>query len=204
MDVTKSLGGFRLEAHMVVEGLTCLVGKNGSGKTTLINIIAGFYRPDSGAIFVDGVDVTHVDVHRRGIAVVNHNSYLANMDVDAHITYGMRLRGLSVDPRTLVEAKRALGIDYTGKVGSLSLGMKMRVALCTALLSGCKSILVDEAFSTLDDSVSIIKTYRQLALERGIDVLYATQSRDEAEVADTVYLMEGGAARLIRSRGARA
>jgi ABC-type multidrug transport system ATPase subunit len=175
------------------------MGKNGSGKTTLINTLAGFYEVDSGSIVVNGVDVTGLEVHRRGIVLVNHNSHLPNMEVDDHLVYGLKLKGLSTDRGRLELVKSSLGINYSGKVGKLSLGMKLRVALATALLSTPKAILVDEVFSSLHDSVKALEAYKRLSGEWGIDVLYTTQSADEGKVADKLYLIESGRTSLLKS-----
>jgi len=175
------------------------MGKNGSGKTTLINTLAGFYEVDSGRIVVNGVDVTGLEAYRRGIVVVNHNSHLPNMEVDDHLVYGLKLKGLSTDRKRLELVKSSLGINYNGKVGKLSLGMKLRVALATALLSTPKAILVDEVFSSLHDSVKALEAYKRLSGEWGIDVLYTTQSADEGKVADKLYLIESGRTSLLKS-----
>lgn len=194
-EVRKRLGTFLLDAKIVVDGFVCLMGRNGSGKTTLINVLAGLYKPDSGVIVVDGVDVTALEAYRRGLVVVNHNSYIPNMEVEDHLVYGRRLRRLGVDLEEVREVKSALGIDYKGKVGKLSLGMKMRVSLATAILTRPKAILVDEVFSTLHDSVEALRAYSELSKERGIDVLYTTQSREEAKLAQKIYVIENGKTR---------
>ncbi len=183
----------------MVDGFVCLMGKNGSGKTTLINTLAGFYDVDGGSIVVDGVDVARLEAYRRGIVVVNHNSHLPNMEVEDHLVYGLKLKGLSVDRAGVELVKSSLGINYHGKVGKLSLGMKIRVALATALLSRPKAILADEVFSSLHDSVAVLESYKKLSREWGVDVLYTTQSVDEGRVADKLYLIEAGTTRLVHS-----
>ncbi|MEM0321566.1 MAG: ATP-binding cassette domain-containing protein [Thermoprotei archaeon] len=190
---------FTLEAQVVIDGFVCLMGRNGSGKTSLINTLAGFYKVDSGRIVVNGVDVTRLEAYRRGIVVVNHNSFLPHMDVDDHLVYGLKVRGLRVNVDEVQIVKSALGVDYRGKVGKLSLGMKMRVALATAILSRPSGILVDEVFSNLHNPLEALKEYKKLSGDRGIDVLYTTQSKEEGEVAETLYLIEGGKTKLLRS-----
>lgn len=197
--IKKTLGSFVLDANIVVDGFVCLTGRNGSGKTTLINVLAGLYMPDSGKIVVDNVDVTYLEPSRRGLVVVNYGSYIPTMDVEDHLVYGRRLRGLPVEREEVEAVRSALGISYGGKVGKLSLGMKMRVSLATAVLSAPKGILVDEAFSALHDSAEALKQYRILTKQRGIDVLYTTQSREDASVADKSYVIEEGRVRSTQN-----
>ena len=65
-NLTKAFGGLVAVDHVsfaVEAGTVCgLIGPNGSGKSTLINLLTGFYRPDSGSVTVDGVDVP---LHKR-------------------------------------------------------------------------------------------------------------------------------------------
>ncbi len=67
-EVTKSFGSLRAldDVSLEVEGkkVTILIGPNGSGKTTLINVISGFYVPDSGSVLLDGKDITGLPPYR--------------------------------------------------------------------------------------------------------------------------------------------
>jgi ABC-type multidrug transport system ATPase subunit len=90
--------------------------------------------------------------------------------------------------------KDALRIDFRGKVGKLSLGMRERVALATALLSGPDGILVDEAFSNLHGREGFIAAYRKLADDAGIDVLFSTQDESDGRLAEHLYVIEDGRA----------
>src|SRR2546427_302227 len=61
-DVTKSFGSLRALDGVTLDveekKVTILIGPNGSGKTTLINVISGFYTPDSGSVLLDGKEIT--------------------------------------------------------------------------------------------------------------------------------------------------
>ena len=94
------------------------------------------------------------------------------------------------------EIKKNLGINYQGKVSKLSLGMKERVSLATALIASPRVILVDEAFGNIDNRTVFIKTYRELARKSMIDVIFSTQHAEDSACADHLYRMEEG--RTIR------
>ncbi len=85
-----------------------------------------------------------------------------------------------------------MGITFSGRVSKLSLGMKERVALATALLARPSAILVDEAFSNIDSKQEFIENYRDLTNELKIDVVYSTQHQEDSKIADHVYRIEGG------------
>lgn len=188
----KQLGQLSLEAVMSDSGFICLAGRNGAGKTTLLRVLAGLLEPDSGQVKIDGRDVTRLPVERRGVVLVTPESTLPSMEVDAHLRWGARLGGKQVGSEELSEVKRELGIDFGGRAGKLSLGMRERVSLATALLSGAKVVLVDEAFSNLHGREGFISSYRGLAEARGIDVVFSTQDESDGRLAQHLYVIEEG------------
>jgi len=90
-----------------------------------------------------------------------------------------------------------LGISYSGKLQKLSLGMRERVSLATALLSEPKLILVDEAFSNIDNRTEFIEQYHRLCSQKGIDAIFTTQFTEDSKLADHGYLMEAGVTQKI-------
>lgn len=192
--VQKRLGHFSLNASVEAEGFVCLAGRNGSGKTTLLRVIAGLTEQDAGEVLINGRDVSGLPVERRGVVMVTPGSAIPTMEVDAHLGWGARLKGAAAPVEKLAEVKQELGIDFGGRVGKLSLGMRERVSLATALLSAPAAVLVDEAFSNLHDREEFVSAYRGLAKEAGIDVVFTTQDLADGELAEHLYVMEDGRA----------
>jgi len=192
--VQKRYGQFLLDAAIGDGGFICVAGRNGSGKTTLFKIIAGLTKPDGGWVKVNGKEVTGLPLERRGVVMVTPESSIAHMNEDEHLRWGAKLKGVEIGEERLRAVKEALGIDFRGKVGKLSLGMRERVSLATALLSGPGGILVDEAFSNLHEREGFIAAYRKLAAEAGIDVIFSTQDESDGRLADHLYVMEDGRA----------
>ncbi len=198
LKVKKKLDSFFLDSELKDENFICLVGKNGSGKTTLLNIVAGVYKPDEGYVKIGSETITNVSVEKRKVVLVTPESCLPNLVVDKHLLWGAKLRKRRVELGELTEVKKNLGISYDGKVSKLSLGMKERVSLATALIASPKVILVDEAFGNIDNKAEFINAYREIANRSMIDVIFSTQYAEDSECADHLYKMEQGrSARLF-------
>src|SRR5215475_5336453 len=117
-----------------------LLGPSGCGKTTTLRMIAGFDTPSTGAIRVDGADITHVPAHRREMAMVFQNYALfPHRTVAENVAFGLRLRGLE---KATIEnkVKSALAmVELSGmenrRPAQLSGGQQQRVALARAIVS---------------------------------------------------------------------
>jgi molybdate/tungstate transport system ATP-binding protein len=192
--VQKRFGEFSLDAAVSEEGFVCLAGRNGSGKTTLLRIVAGLTKPDGGNVKVGGRDVTGMPLEKRSVVMVTPGSSIPSMQVDAHLRWGAKLKGVEIDNDRLEVVKERLGVDFHGRVEKLSLGMRERVSLATALLSAPAAILVDEAFSNLHEREGFISSYRKLSTDAGIDVVFSTQDDSDGRLAEHLYIMEEGRA----------
>ncbi len=188
----KKLGTFFLDSELKDENFICLVGRNGSGKTSLLNIIAGVYKPDEGYVKINSETITDVSAEKKQVVLVAPDSCLPNLDVDKHLVWGAKLRKRHIDLSGVAEIKKNLGINYGGKVSKLSLGMKQRVSLATALIASPKAILVDEAFGNIDNRIEFIAAYREFARKSMIDVIFSTQHAEDSKYADHLYQMEEG------------
>jgi branched-chain amino acid transport system permease protein len=142
-----------------------LIGPNGSGKTTTLNVVTGLYRATSGAIFVDGVDVTALPAHKRtsaGLARTFQNIRLfRSMSALENVVIGAERDG-----NTLVEAghgalqRRALAaLDFVGlgarahdTVPSFSYGHQRLIEIARALAANPTVLLLDEPAAGLNSS----------------------------------------------------
>lgn len=138
-----------------------IVGKSGSGKSTLSKIIQRLYVPESGRIYIDGLDIARTDPVwlRRQIGVVMQENYLFNGSIRENIAFACQ--GVSMEKIMKVAklagahefiAELPEGYDTTvGERGAtLSGGQCQRIAIARALLSDPKIIIFDEATSALD------------------------------------------------------
>src|SRR5580704_2446656 len=94
--VRKRVGLFSLDVTMSEGGFICLAGKNGSGKTTLLRILAGLSKPDGGQVRIAGEDVTGLPLDKRSIVMVTPGSFIPNLQVERHLEWGARLKGIEV------------------------------------------------------------------------------------------------------------
>ncbi len=135
--------------------LLVIIGPSGSGKTTLLRAIAGLEPVDSGAISIDGRDISRVPAGERDVAMVFQDGALyPHLDVLANITFGLRARRV---PRAdaVAAAERAavvLGIDglLRRRPDELSGGERQRVGLARAIVREPSLFLLDEPLASLD------------------------------------------------------
>ena len=135
--------------------LVCLLGPSGSGKSTVLRMIGGFATPSSGAVLIDGEDVTKVPPERRPTGMVFQSHALwSHMSVFGNIAFGLKLRRL---PREEIARKVEAVLDLVGLAGygkrrphQLSGGQQQRVALARSLVLEPKILLLDEPFASLD------------------------------------------------------
>ncbi|MDA4121145.1 MAG: ATP-binding cassette domain-containing protein [Thaumarchaeota archaeon] len=194
LDVRVSIirGSFSLLAEIREEGFICLSGPNGSGKSSLLNVIAGNLRADHGYVKVNDADITNSPIERRGVVLVNQDSLIPHLDVEKHLRWGARVRRVDLDEAYVEGAKERLGIAYSGRVDKLSLGMRERVVLATALLSNPQVILVDEAFSNIDNQDVFVPAFREMCIAQKVDSVHTTQDKADARVSDHHYEIVGG------------
>ena len=177
-----------------------LLGPSGCGKTTALRLVAGFDRPDSGHIVVDGKDVTRVPPNRRDMGMVfQAYSLFPNMTAEQNVGFGLRIRRKSRAERAkrVAELLELIGLGHAGKryPHQLSGGMQQRVALARALAIEPRVLLLDEPLSALDAKVRVQlrEEIRRIQRRLGITTLYVTHDQEEAlSISDRVAVMWSG------------
>jgi ATP-binding cassette, subfamily B, bacterial len=138
-----------------------IVGPSGSGKSTLANLITGFYRPTTGRVLLDGVDLNSIDLrsYRQHLAIVSQQTILFNGTLRENIVYGLRDVSEPELQAAIAAANAAefiqelpKGLDTEiGQSGvQLSGGQRQRIAIARALLRDPRVLILDEATSALD------------------------------------------------------
>ena len=204
--VRKRYPEFNMELDLSVDQgeLVSILGPSGSGKTTSLRLIAGFEKPDSGRIVIDGIDVTALTPAKRQIGYVFQDYTLfPHMSVAGNVGYGLRVRGADAGSMAKKVGELLELMDLPGyeerSVQTLSGGERQRVAIARALAVDPLMLLLDEPFSSIDEVLrrELRREVVRLQQELGITVLFVTHSRQEAlSISDRVAVLQGG--RLIQ------
>lgn len=177
-----------------------LLGPSGCGKTTALRIAAGFERPDTGTISVQGIDITNLPAHKRNMGMVFQSySLFPNLNVRDNVEFGLRTRKVASAERDS-RASEILELVQLGPLADrfphqLSGGQQQRVALARALAVRPEVLLLDEPLSALDAKVraSLRHEIRHLQQELGITTLFVTHDQEEAlAISDRVGVMSNG------------
>jgi subfamily B ATP-binding cassette protein MsbA len=183
--------------------VTALVGPSGSGKSTIIGLIAAFYTPREGAIFVDGVDLSTIrlDSYRTQLGVVLQDTFLFDGSIRENVAFSRP----GATEAQIREACRIARVDefaesfekgYDTVVGErgvkLSGGQRQRVSIARAILADPAILILDEATSSLDsESEALIQEgLSYLMKERTTFVIAHRLSTIRR--ADQILVVEGG------------
>ncbi len=176
------------------------LGPSGCGKTTTLRMIAGFEKPTTGSIVVDGVDITDRAPNQRNVGMVFQSYALfPNMTVADNIAFGLKVRKKpKAEISRRVEELIAL-MHLEGRAGrfpyQMSGGQQQRVALARALAIEPQVLLLDEPLSALDAKIRIVlrKEIRSIQRQLGITTVYVTHDQEEAlSLSDRVVVMSDG------------
>lgn len=177
-----------------------LLGPSGSGKTTVLRMIAGFEKPTSGAILLEGTDVTHSPPYDRDVNTVFQDYALfPHMSVLDNVEYGLKVKGVNRSERR----KRALEMldkvhlaDFgRRKPHQLSGGQRQRVALARALVNKPKVLLLDEPLGALDLKLreEMQVELKSLQQDVGITFIFVTHDQGEAlSMSDRIAVFNQG------------
>jgi len=194
--------------------LTAVMGPSGSGKSTLMHILAGLDKPTSGAVSVDGIEITSLDdnaltkLRREHIGFVfQFFNLLPTLTARENITLPLRLAGERVDPEWFDEVVREVGLEdrLTHRPAELSGGQQQRVAIARALISRPTVLFADEPTGNLDSATGgeILELIRNSVDRVGQTVVMVTHEPRAAAIADRVLFLADG--RIVReTRGASA
>src|SRR6187200_2795058 len=138
-----------IDLHVTPGEFFTMLGPSGCGKTTTLRLIAGFERPDSGAIKLDGVDMSRTPPHRRRVNTVFQSYALfPHMTVAENVAFGLRYQKLAKaeSARRVKDVMDLVRLDQHAdrRPSQLSGGQQQRVALARALVLEPPVLLLDE------------------------------------------------------------
>jgi ABC-type Fe3+/spermidine/putrescine transport system ATPase subunit len=177
-----------------------LLGPSGCGKTTLLRIIAGFIRPSTGRLLLQGRDVTRMPPHKRPVNMVFQRAALfPHLDVFENVAFGLRIGGTpkgDIGSRvTEVLALVRLDGYQRRRAHELSGGQLQRVALARALVNRPRVLLLDEPLAALDLRIRLEmeSELRRVHRETGATFVYVTHDQGEAlALSDRIVVFDQG------------
>jgi ABC-type multidrug transport system fused ATPase/permease subunit len=180
-----------------------IVGANGAGKSTLVNLLARFYDPAEGSIYLDGIDLRTLNPKklRRQMAWVTQDSPLFKGTIRENILYGARRCGEEQFRRAAMLARveeivSELPRGFETEVGDggarLSAGQRQRVSLARAIIASPRILILDEATSQLDGQTEQLlhESLRSFLADR--TTILITHRLTSLKLANRVIVMEGG------------
>jgi simple sugar transport system ATP-binding protein len=211
-NISKSFSGVKVLKDVDFEifngEIHCLAGENGSGKSTLVKVISGAYEPDPGSsIEISGTSIRHIssiDAIHRGIEVIYQDlSLFPTVSVAENIAISQIIaKGQTLVQRRHIRSLAQKTLDMIGvrlpldeELGSLSMADQQLVAICRALTSDVKLLIMDEPTTALtrrevDSLFGVIKDLQK----KGTATLFISHKLDEVfEIAERVTILRDGA-----------
>lgn len=205
-DLVKEYGGRRVVDNVNIEveqgSIVGLLGPNGAGKTTSFYMIVGIERPDSGSVFIDGEEITHMPMYQRALHGIGYlpqeASIFRKLTVEENLMAILEAVEPSLDKRknkmnALIEEFHVEHIRHS--LGSaLSGGERRRVEIARALATDPAFILLDEPFAGIDPiAVADIQVMVAHLAKRGIGVLITDHNvRETLSIVDKAYILSSG------------
>lgn len=186
----------RIDAGQTV----ALLGPSGSGKSTLLKIVAGLETPESGSVWLDGMDISDWPPEKRRLALMFQDFVLfPHLNLQDNVAFGLVEQGTGRSAareraQALLE-RFSLGGRGAEAVGTLSGGEQQRVALARALITQPRALLLDEPFSALDAElrVGLREEFARHIAEHGMRAMLVTHDEAEARaMANAAWRLQGG------------
>ncbi len=183
--------------------VVAIVGPTGAGKTTLVNLLERFYELDSGAITIDGVDITTIgrDRLRSRIGMVLQDTWLFGGTIRDNIAYG----NTEASQDDILAAARAAYVDrfvhslpegydtVIDEEGSgVSAGEKQLITIARAFLAKPTILILDEATSSVDTRTELLVQQAMAALRRDRTSFVIAHRLSTIRDADLIVVMEAG------------
>jgi len=194
-----------VDLEVTAAEVVLLAGPNGAGKSTLLRTLAGLVRPSRGTVRIAGRDLRGTPEARSVVGLLSHQTMLYDdLTARENLRFAASLQRLDGVERRVMEALDAAGLrDRAGvRAGSLSHGMRRRLAIARATLHAPLLLLLDEPFSGLD-AASCDHLRQRLAADAadGRTVICVTHQLAEFwQIATRVILLDQGSVVLDEPR----
>ena len=181
-----------------------ILGPSGSGKSTMLNLVGALDKPTSGALLIDGVDISTLndsqlaDLRRRVGFVFQFFNLIPRFTAIGNVELPMSIAGMNRAERRkrAEELLETVGLKerVNHKPAELSGGQQQRVAIARALANNPKFLLLDEPTGNIDSKTAreIIGLIKKLNEEKGVTIIMVTHDQHLAKEAKRVVQMFDG------------
>lgn len=194
-----------INLHIERGEIAAVVGKSGSGKSTLLQIMAGFMKPDSGSILINGTEIAEFSEKQSAAFRLNNFGFifqnfqlLPSQTVFENIELPLKLKGTSpaIREKKVAELLVKVGLKEVADhyPNELSGGQQQRVAIARAMITNPPIILADEPTGSLDSQTEkeILELIQQLNREENLTFVIITHDEEVAAIADRKLRMMDG------------
>ena len=202
--LTKRFGNFTavddISLKLYQGELFTILGGSGCGKSTLLRMLAGFEKPSSGRILIDGLDITDLPPYDRPVNMMFQSyAVFPHMTVEQNIAYGLKKEKL---PAAEIKQRVAGMLELVQlpelakrKPDQLSGGQLQRVALARALIKRPKVLLLDEPLAALDKKLREQTQFELMNLQDQLGITFVVVTHDQEEamtLATRIAVMDAG------------
>ncbi len=206
--ITKRFPGVLANDHVDLElyrgEVLALLGENGAGKSTLMNVLCGLYRPDEGAILIDGrpVDIRSPrDAYELGIGMVHQNFMLVDtMTVAENVVLGLQGLPFRLELEHMkqrmreIAARYGLEVDLDAYIWQLSVGEQQRVEILKLLYRGAEILILDEptAVLTPQEVEDLVRVLKRMVDEGKVAIFITHKMNEVMMFSDRVTVLRQG------------
>ena len=208
-NVTKKFGDFTAVDNLTLDiyhrEFFALLGASGCGKSTLLRMLAGFERPTSGEIILDGQDIASIPPYKRPVNMMFQSYALfPHMTVESNIGFGLRQDGMPKNEiaERVAQMLKLVKLEQFAKrkPHQLSGGQRQRVALARSLAKRPKVLLLDEPLGALDKKLREETQFELVKIQETLGVTFIVVTHDQEEamsLATRIGVMNQGEIAMI-------
>jgi ABC-type Fe3+/spermidine/putrescine transport system ATPase subunit len=180
--------------------LVTLLGPSGCGKTTLLRMVAGLEEPTDGDIFIKGVRINDMPIHKRNLGMIFQNYALfPHKTIFDNVAFGLKYRAvpkqeINQKVKRALEMVRLPGVENR-MPSQLSGGQQQRIAMARAIVIEPDVLLMDEPLSALDENLreEMRREVNNLQQMLGVTTIFVTHDQREAlSMSDKILVMKDG------------